>query len=61
MTLATWGIKAVDYVKFIRTFKDRIFHAHMKDVWWGHGDGTVGIFGGHVVLVMPDVLGILEV
>ena len=19
----------------------------MKDVWWGHGDGTVGVFGGH--------------
>jgi sugar phosphate isomerase/epimerase len=42
------GYQAVDYVKFIRTFKDRIFHAHMKDVWWGHGDGTVGVFGGHV-------------
>ena len=25
---------------------DRIFHDHMKDVWWGHGDGTVGVFGG---------------
>ena len=35
------------YVKFIREFGDRIFHAHMKDVWWGHGDGTVGVFGGH--------------
>jgi sugar phosphate isomerase/epimerase len=19
----------------------------MKDVWWGHGDGSVGVFGGH--------------
>ena len=19
----------------------------MKDAWWGHGDGTVGVFGGH--------------
>jgi len=19
---------------------------HMKDVWWGHGDGTLGVFGG---------------
>ena len=37
----------MDYVKFIRTFGDRIFHAHMKDVWWGKGDGTVGVFGGH--------------
>ena len=28
-------------------FGDRIFHVHMKDVWWGHGDGSVGVFGGH--------------
>ncbi|HEX9786260.1 MAG TPA: sugar phosphate isomerase/epimerase [Opitutaceae bacterium] len=41
------GYQGVDYVKFIRTFGDRIFHVHMKDVWWGHGDGTVGVFGGH--------------
>ncbi|MFZ5493798.1 MAG: sugar phosphate isomerase/epimerase family protein [Verrucomicrobiota bacterium] len=41
------GYQGVDYVKFIRTFGKRIFHAHMKDVWWGHGDGSVGVFGGH--------------
>src|SRR5215217_5357468 len=41
------GYQGVDYVKFIRTFGPRIFHVHMKDVWWGHGDGTVGVFGGH--------------
>jgi len=41
------GYQGVDYVKFIRMFPDRIFHVHMKDVWWGHGDGTVGVFGGH--------------
>ena len=35
--------QGVDYVAFIRRFADRIFHAHMKDVWWGHGDGRVGI------------------
>jgi sugar phosphate isomerase/epimerase len=39
--------QGVDYIAFIRRFADRIFHAHMKDVWWGHGDGTVGVFGGH--------------
>jgi sugar phosphate isomerase/epimerase len=39
--------QGVDYVKFIRTFPDRIHNAHMKDVWWGKGDGTVGVFGGH--------------
>ncbi|MEM9079878.1 MAG: sugar phosphate isomerase/epimerase [Verrucomicrobiota bacterium] len=41
------GYQGVDYVKFIREFSDRIFHVHMKDAWWGHGDGTVGVFGGH--------------
>ncbi|GGL98128.1 sugar phosphate isomerase/epimerase family protein [Deinococcus aerophilus] len=39
--------QGVDYVKFIRDFGDRIFHVHMKDVWWGHGNGDVGVFGGH--------------
>ncbi len=42
------GYQGVDYVKFIRTFANRIFHVHMKDAWWGHGDGSVGVFGGHV-------------
>ncbi len=41
------GYQGVDYVKFIRTFGDRMYHVHMKDVWWGRGDGTVGVFGGH--------------
>jgi sugar phosphate isomerase/epimerase len=41
------GYQHVDYVKFIRTFGPRIFHVHVKDAWWGHGDGTVGVFGGH--------------
>lgn len=41
------GYQGVDYVKFIRKFAERIYHVHMKDVWWGHGDGTVGAFGGH--------------
>ncbi|MCG8512065.1 MAG: sugar phosphate isomerase/epimerase, partial [Rhodospirillales bacterium] len=47
------GYQGVDYVKFIRTFADRIYHAHMKDVWWGHGDGTVGVFGGHTDFADP--------
>lgn len=41
------GYQGVDYVKFIRTFANRIYHVHMKDAWWGHGDGSVGVFGGH--------------
>ena len=39
--------QGVDYVAFVRRFGDRIFHVHMKDVWWGKGDGSVGVFGGH--------------
>ncbi|MEO6436909.1 MAG: sugar phosphate isomerase/epimerase, partial [Tepidisphaeraceae bacterium] len=41
------GYQGVDYVTFIRAVPARIFHVHMKDVWWGHGDGSVGVFGGH--------------
>ncbi len=41
------GYQGVDYVKFIRNFASRIHHVHMKDAWWGHGDGTIGVFGGH--------------
>jgi sugar phosphate isomerase/epimerase len=39
--------QGVDYVQFLRRFPDRIYNAHMKDVWWGKGDGSVGVFGGH--------------
>lgn len=39
--------QGVDYVGFLRRFGERIFHVHMKDVWWGRGDGSVGVFGGH--------------
>ncbi|MBC2604331.1 sugar phosphate isomerase/epimerase family protein [Puniceicoccus vermicola] len=45
--------QGVDYVQFIRKFSDRIYHAHMKDVWWGHGDGSVGVFGGHTEFTDP--------
>jgi len=47
------GYQGVDYVKFLRHFADRIFHVHMKDVWWGHGDGSVGVFGGHTDFTDP--------
>ncbi len=47
------GYQGVDYVKFIRTFANRIYHVHMKDAWWGHGDGTVGVFGGHTDFADP--------
>lgn len=41
------GYQGVDYVRFLRDFHDRIYHVHMKDVWWGRGDGRAGVFGGH--------------
>lgn len=47
------GYQGVDYVKFIRQFADRIYHVHMKDVWWGHGNGDVGVFGGHTDFADP--------
>jgi len=47
------GYQGVDYVKFLYDFSDRIYHVHMKDVWWGHGDGTVGVFGGHTDFADP--------
>lgn len=47
------GYQGVDYVKFIYQFSERIYHVHMKDVWWGHGDGSVGVFGGHTTFADP--------
>ena len=48
-----FGYQGVDYVKFLYTFPDRIFHAHVKDAWWNKGDGTVGVFGGHTEFADP--------
>jgi sugar phosphate isomerase/epimerase len=45
--------QGVDYVKFLYTFKERIFHVHMKDVWWNRGNGDVGVFGGHTTFTDP--------
>src|SRR5437763_15603510 len=41
------GSQNVDYVKFIDRFADRIYHAHMKDVWWSPVPTEAGVFGGH--------------
>ena len=43
-----FGYQGVDYVRFIYEFSDRIFHVHMKDVYWSDVPMTVGVFGGHV-------------
>lgn len=42
-----FGYQGVDYVKFIHTFGDRIYHVHMKDVWWSPTATEAGVFGGH--------------
>ena len=42
-----FGYQGVDYVKFIYTFADKIFHVHMKDVGWSETPAEAGVFGGH--------------
>jgi len=41
------GYQGVDYVDFIRKFKERIYHVHMKDVYWSGKLAEAGVFGGH--------------
>ena len=43
-----FGYQGVDYVQFIRAFSDRIYHVHMKDVWWADERRKSGVFGGHL-------------
>jgi len=43
-----FGYQGVDYVLFIERFADRIYHAHMKDVWWSDVPKPSGVFGGHL-------------
>lgn len=42
-----FGYQGVDYVRFIYEFADRIFHVHIKDVYWSDNPGPIGVFGGH--------------
>lgn len=44
----------VDYVGFIRTFSDRIYHVHMKDAYLSPDPKRAGIFGGHTNFGDPD-------
>jgi sugar phosphate isomerase/epimerase len=41
------GYQGVDYIGFLHTFGDRIFHVHMKDVSWSEQPVEAGVFGGH--------------
>ena len=47
------GYQGVDYVAFINTFSDRIFHVHMKDVSWSEVPTEAGVFGGHTEFGAP--------
>lgn len=42
-----FGYQGVDYVKFIYTFAERIWHVHIKDVWWSDVRTDAGVFGGY--------------
>jgi sugar phosphate isomerase/epimerase len=42
-----FGYQGVDYVRFIYTFGERIYHVHMKDAWWSDVPTEAGVFGGH--------------
>ncbi|MDR1644706.1 MAG: sugar phosphate isomerase/epimerase [Tannerellaceae bacterium] len=42
------GYQGVDYVDFLYQFPDRIFHVHMKDVYWSDAPKAAGVFGGYV-------------
>jgi sugar phosphate isomerase/epimerase len=42
------GYQGVDYVRFLLEFADRIYHVHMKDVWWSDNPRCSGVFGGHL-------------
>ena len=48
-----FGYQGVDYVSFINTFSERIFHVHMKDVWWSDVPTEAGVFGGHTAFGSP--------
>jgi len=47
------GYQGVDYVGFIHTFAERIFHVHMKDVGWSDSPAEAGVFGGHTAFGAP--------
>jgi sugar phosphate isomerase/epimerase len=48
-----FGYQGVDYVGFIYEFASRIFHVHMKDVYWSDTPKPAGVFGGYVTFGDP--------
>jgi sugar phosphate isomerase/epimerase len=43
-----FGYQGVDYVAFLIKFGARIYHVHMKDVYWSDKPTEAGVFGGHL-------------
>ncbi len=43
-----FAYQGVDYIQFLYDFADRIYHVHMKDVWWSDVPTRSGTFGGHL-------------
>ena len=41
-------------MKFIYEFSDRIFHVHMKDVYWSTTPKRAGVFGGNTNFGDPE-------
>lgn len=48
-----FGYQGVDYLGFLREFGSRIFHVHVKDVWWSPVPTEAGTFGGHTEFGAP--------
>ena len=49
-----FGYQGVDYVDFIYRFSERIFHVHMKDVYWSDTPKPAGVFGGYATFGNPN-------
>jgi sugar phosphate isomerase/epimerase len=48
-----FGYQGVDYLGFLREFGSRVFHMHVKDVWWSPFPTEAGTFGGHTEFGAP--------
>lgn len=43
-----FAYQGVDYLRFLDELGDRVYHVHVKDVWWSDAPGASGTFGGHL-------------
>jgi len=42
-----FGYQGADYLRFLRELGRRVYHVHVKDVWWSATPTDAGVFGGH--------------